>query len=164
MKKTFLTLLALTLCFLASSAALTALHIRTASQGVITLLLDDEPVLNFNDDRSITIEVPNDPDYEPVSITFDDVEACEYGDVADYEESSVSTVVAPVSSVSVSFDRGGVMFANIPDNAIVEVFTLNGTKALTAPAPDGSFYLLRDALPAGIYIVRIGSFSCKLSL
>ncbi|MDE6300260.1 MAG: T9SS type A sorting domain-containing protein [Muribaculaceae bacterium] len=164
MKKTILALLALVACVFASSAALTALHIRTSSQGVITLLLEDEPVLNFNEDRSITIDVANDPEYEPVSITFDEVEGCEYGDVDDYEEMSVTSVAAPVSNITVSFERGGVKFSNITDASTVEVYALNGTKVLTAPVADGEYYLLRGALPGGVYIVRIGTFSLKLSL
>lgn len=164
MKKIILTFVALAMGVFASSAALTAMHIRTSSQGVITLLLEDEPVLNFNEDRSITIDVANDPDYEPISITFDEVEGCEYGEVDDYEEMSVTTVAIPVSNITVSFGREGVKFANITDASTVAVYTLNGAKALSAPVTDGEYHLLRNSLPGGVYIVRIGTFSIKLSL
>ena len=76
MKKFLLFVFTLAMCGGPASAALTALHIHTSSHGVITLMLDEQPELTFNDDRSITVAVKADPTVEPVSISFDDVESC----------------------------------------------------------------------------------------
>ncbi len=163
MKKTFLTLLALLGGVYASTAALTALHIHTSSQGIITLLLDDEPVLNFNEDRSITIEVPNNSEFEPVSITFDEVESCEYGDVTDYKEESVASPIAPTSSVIVNFDAENVRFSGITETLEAEIYSVSGIKTLSLPVADGEVVLHRGILPRGVYIVRIGTFVTKIT-
>ena len=163
MKKLFLTLLALSAGALTGFAALTALHIHTSSHGIITLLLEKEPSLIFNDDRTITVEVPSDPGYEPVNISFDDVESCEYGNSNDYVEDSAEEIKDVVQSIVMTFGPDGVSFANIPDGNKVEVYTLSGTMLLNVASEQGGYTLARNSFQPGIYIVRIGRFATKIS-
>lgn len=165
MKKFLLFIFTLAMYGGAASAALTALHIHTSSHGVITLMLDERPELTFNDDRSITVAVTADPTVEPVSISFDDVESCNYGDKDDY-----SSVAAPGAeavgegSVTVRIDADAVIFSGIADDAAVEVYSFAGVKMAGGNAAAGTYTLRRNALPHGVYIVRIGKFVTKLSL
>lgn len=144
-------------------AALTALHIHTTDHGIITLALDDKPQLTFNDDRSITVEVTANPESQPITLSFDDVENCEYGDKGDYTE-SVSLISDDQSRVCVTITSQTVEFSNLAREAKVEVYSLSGVQILSAPAKDGAFTLYRDRLQHGIYIVRAGKFTTKLSL
>lgn len=163
MKKFLLFVFTLAMCGGPASAALTALHIHTSSHGVITLMLDEQPELTFNDDRSITVAVKADPTVEPVSISFDDVESCNYGDKDDY-----SSVSAPASdsevAISVEIGAEAVIFAGVAGGSTVEVYNLAGVRVVDDTASDGVFSLRRDTLAHGVYIVRIGKFVTKLSL
>lgn len=164
MKKTVLLLVTL-LVVLAAKAALTALHIHTASQGVITVLLDNEPTLTFNDNRSVTIETEGDDAQPPVQLDFDDIESCEYGDADDYKPNGIKSVSNnPVSTITVRIDAAGATFSNIPDNAAVEVYGINGGLIHSVTPQTGICTIARSSLPRGIYIVRIGTFVTKLSL
>lgn len=148
------------------SAALTALHIHTASRGVVTLLLEDEPELTFNEDRSITVEVtsPSAEPTEPINLSFDDVEGCTYGDANDYVEDGVSSaVVDNDNEIVIHFDGNLVIFDGVPQSLTAEVYSLNGTKVANVPAMDGTVSLDRSTLGRGVYIVRIGTFVTKLS-
>lgn len=165
MKKFLLFVFTLAMCGGTASAALTALHIHTSSHGVITLMLDEQPELTFNDDRSITVAVKADPTVEPVSISFDDVESCNYGDKDDYSSVSVPVSDAEAeTAVMVKIGADAVTFSGISDDAAVEVYSLAGVKMAGGTAADGTYTLRRDALTHGVYIVRIGKFVTKLSL
>ncbi len=164
MKKFLLLVIALLGCFTAN-AALTALHIHTASHGIITLLLEDEPVLTFNDDRSVTIEVKADADQDPIRLDFEDIDSCEYGDEYDYTPNAVDEIAPEeTQAVTVRIDGSGVEFGNLPDGADIEVYNLGGVRVLNASTHDNTYYLDRSALSHGVYIVRIGAFVTKLSL
>lgn len=164
MKKLVLPLLALVVTF-AANAALTALHIHTASQGVITVLLDNEPTLTFNDDRSVTIATTGDETQPPVQLDFDDIESCEYGDANDYTPGSINSIAdETVPSITVSLDAAGVTFANLPGNATVEIYGINGMLVHTNTPGTDTYSIDRSSLQRGIYIVRIGRFVTKLSL
>lgn len=164
MKKLLLLAIAMWACVTAD-AALTALHIHTSTHGIVTILLDDEPVLTFNDDRSVTVEVPGDPESEPMRLDFDDIDKCEYGDRNDYVPEGVNDIVADkAQAITVRADASGVTFGNLPQGATVEIYNLSGIKVFNAPVCDNTFYLERSSLPHGIYVVRIGDFVTKLSL
>ena len=165
MKKLVLPLLALIVAF-AANAALTALHIHTASQGVITVLLDNEPTLTFNDDRSVTIESTGDNTLPPVQLDFDDIESCEYGDADDYTPSSINSTADDdtVPAITVRIDASGATFANLPDNATIEIYGINGALVRTATPGTDTYSIDRSSLQRGVYIVRIGQFITKLSL
>lgn len=163
--KKLITFLFILCGFCMAHAALTALHIHTASRGVITLLLADEPVLTFNDDRSMTIETPSAPDTEPIKLDFDDIETCEYGDTNDYESDAIENVNDDnTPAITVLLTSSSVTFGNLSDDATVEVYSINGTLALKATPTAESFTIDRSTLPHGVYIVRIGKFVTKLSI
>lgn len=165
MKKFLLFFFSLAICGGVASAALTALHIHTSSQGVITLMLDEQPELTFNDDRSITVAVKADETVSPISISFDEVESCNYGDKDDYSSvTAPGSDAAAESSVTVKIGADAVVFSGIADNAAVEVYTIAGVRVADGTATDGTYILRRDSLPHGVYIVRIGKFVTKLSL
>ncbi|MBD5233000.1 MAG: T9SS type A sorting domain-containing protein [Bacteroidales bacterium] len=145
-------------------AALTALHLHTHNQGIITLQLSDEPQLTFNDDNSITIETPKNPEVEPIQLYFDEIEKCEYGNVDDFT-SGVSNIAADKhDNIKIRIDGTGVTFLNLNPGALVEVYDLNGRQALSSTSETETFTLDRSLLGHGIYIVRIGGFTTKLSL
>lgn len=163
MKKLLFFIITFMICASASFAAITALHIHTASQGVITLLLENEPELTFNDDRSITVEVKADPTAAPVSISFDDVQSCDYGEKDKYS-GVAKTDVDSGDAICVKIGAEAVVFTGIADNAQVEVYNISGFRVISKASVDGAFTLRRDAVGHGVYIVRIGKFVTKLSL
>ena len=149
------------MCSGAAMAAITALHIHTSTHGVVTVLLDDEPVLEFNDDRTVTASTPSKPDSEPLTLDFDDIDKCEYGEPDDYTSSLIETTK---SAITVRLDADGVTFGNLPDGAEIEVYAIDGTVVLrTNPGLD-AFRLDRQMLGHGVRIVRIGQFTTKLTL
>lgn len=168
MKKHFFLLLFVIAGALSSFAALTALHIHTASQGIVTILLEEEPEITFNDNRTMTVEIKADTETgnesQPITISFDDVKTCTYGDKDDYVETSVSPIAPDRSDICISFSGDNVVFSNIPDDTLVDVFTLDGAMVMQGFAKAGSFTIVRRSLEQGIYLVRIGDFATKLSL
>lgn len=163
MKKLLFFSLLLVGCVTTGLAALTALRINTYSHGTITLLLENEPALTFNDDRSITIEPGIDEGQPPVTISFDDVESCQYADTDD-NTGVAPSVTTPEQTIVMSFVAGGIHFANIPDGTGVEVFTTAGAQVMRAPVSEGEYTLPYSRLTKGIYIVRIGRFATKISI
>lgn len=163
MKKLLFFIITFMICASASFAAITALHIHTASHGVITLLLEDEPELTFNEDRSITVEVKADPTAEPVSISFDDVQSCDYGEKDKYS-GITKTDANPGDAICVKIGAEAVVFTGIADNAAVEIYNISGNRVISEASADGAFSLRRDIVGHGVYIVRIGKFVTKLSL
>ena len=163
MKKILLFVAALAMCAASGYAALTALHIHTTTQGVITLMLEDKPMLIFNDDRSIDIIPSTVSESEPISVSFDDVETCKYGDT-DPSTESVGSIAGDESSITVRIGADAVTFEGIAGETAVEVYNIAGMHILTGAPCEGSYVLSRGDLQRGIYIVRIGKFVTKLSI
>lgn len=163
MKKTAFLIFALACSVFACNAALTALHIHTTSHGIITLMLDEEPELTFNDDRSITVEVKSNPEAEPVSISFDEVETCQYGDKDDYDDSGIDAATSN-EGITVKIGTDAVVITGLTAGIAVEVYDISGMRVTGATAAEGNFTLRRDSLGNGVYIIRAGSFVTKLSL
>lgn len=164
MKKSILLIAALFACTIPGFAGMTALHIHTAAYGLITVLLEEKPVLTFNDDNSLTIEVMARPEQPPMSISFDDIKSCDYGDSDKYNESGVKTVIADENAVIVRIDAESVTLEGLTDNSDVEVYNLAGIKVKAGKPFENRFRILRSELAAGIYIVRAGKFVTKLAI
>lgn len=161
-KYLILAVLALSWSF-AARAAITALNIYTTNQGVITIPLASEPKLVFNDDRSLTVETPSQKGSEPIRVYFDEIDKCDY--TSDDDTDGVSTIAAnQPSNVTVTFTPTQVIFGNLPEDAVMEAYDINGRLALKHKSSGGSAVLDRTMLQRGIYIVRIGSFVTKVSL
>ena len=164
MKKLFLLIVGL-LGFATAQAALTALHIHTVSNGVITVLLDNEPILQFNNDRSITITVSDQTGQDLIRLDFDDIKKCEYGDKDDYTLNEVNDIVQDLTpAITVSIVGGDITFGNLPDCAEIEIYNLGGKRVFNTSGVGSTYRLDRSGLSHGIYIVRIGFFVTKLSL
>lgn len=146
--------------------AITALRIYTSSGQIIELPIEDKPSIEINDeDRTITI-VPSEnseTDSEPIVISFDDVDKCDYADPEKESQTGICTIEAE-SLIRVSFENQGVKFSHIPDGDLVEVYNVAGVEVLRAVPSDGQYFLSRRSIAKGVHVVRIGSFKCKVSL
>lgn len=164
MKKLLLAVLVCIFAVSGSYAALTALHIHTASQGVITLLIADHPTLKFNDDRTLTVTKNDNPNDDPIVLSFEDIDKCEYGDTNDYVNQDGVSETISTTNIALSFVPEGVKFDNIPADACVEVYNISGQLKTVGHPAEGSYTLARETAGHGIYIVRIAGFVVKVSI
>lgn len=93
---------------------------------------------------------------EPLVFDFEDI---------DHIKTQVTAAVNEVekSDITVSSYPESIVFGNVPEGSLVEVYAISGQRILLDRA-EGEFVLSRSGLSHGIYIVRINNTSFKVAL
>lgn len=152
MKKLIL-LVALLASFVGYAADVTALRVTPTSGEPVTFLLDEKPEINFNGEK-LTVTTTGKTD--GVTFEMDQIDNIDFTTVTALEK-----IEQP--GIAVRYEAGSVTFSNIPEKSPVSVFTVDGRAVVQTTASD-SFTIGVCDLEKGIYVVRIGRFTTKISL
>lgn len=131
------------------------LIVVTSVADPVSVLFEQQPEVTVSDGKLI---VTSKSAANNVEIEIDNVTELKFGTPA-----SLSIPDADMGIVCV-LQPGAALFRSIPDGVAAEICSIDGR---TMPAPaiaNGELKLSADTLGAGIYIVRIGTFTAKVTL
>lgn len=176
------------LCALAANAQEKAMHLhradgtetvtRVAELSKITFLSIDDPgkgltvgtaagasvAVSFEDQPVVTVaagklRIASAAPDSPVEIEIDDITEIRFGNAS-------TAVSAPGGSDGVAcvLQPGAALFRGIAEGMSVSICTVDGRSVPVPAAAGGEMTLSRQQTGPGIYIVRIGSFTTKITL
>lgn len=151
MKKLLLLSVALLWCF--AAMAVEGLTVTTKSGTTATFLYVDKPEVTFPRGKVVITSEGSDP------ATF------EIDDVAEIKldtEAGVDCVEA-AAGISFSIDGEGLHFYNVPAGARAIVANIAGVVILDRTVEYGLLTIGRDIFQKGVYIVRVGDFTTKVT-
>lgn len=148
-----LSLLLLAVAFWASSNAPNALRIHCKSGEDVTILLEENPVIRFQDS-----DVVISTDHNAVSLPSDEAERLTYVNV---DPTGISSAVLPEALFTLG--RESLTVANLDPQTLVAIYTVDGRLISSATTDlNGSAVLSLPAQSSSVYIVRTPSLSFKL--
>lgn len=139
--------------FLAPGVAGKGLTLNFTEGAPVAVLFSDEPAITFEGD---CLQLRSNGRDEAVEAHFESITDITIGDVA-----SVGTVG---TGIVCRLSPGRALFTGIPQGVQAQVFTADGMAEAVFPGSNGELLLCRPDLPAGMHIVRIGSFTAKIIL
>ncbi len=142
--------------FLAPGVTGKGITLNITDSTPVSVLFSAEPAIAFDGD---CLRLSSIGWSEPVEVLFDNVSDITLGSVA-----SVATVDGGCNSIQCRVSPGQVIFSNIPQGTSAQVFSSGGKTEGIYQTSSGELLLSRSQLPAGLHIVRIGSFSAKIIL
>lgn len=148
-KKIVSTLL-MCLCWFASQAQNSTSIIVKQKGGNETIFdLTTNPVITFEGENMVIVN-----SFTSITIPIDDIE--------DYVISKTATEISELV-LQPQYTRGHVIFTGIANDAVVNIFTIDG-KAVAIQEADSSGIVdvNLDSLPKGMYIIRVSNKSIKV--
>lgn len=140
--------------FLAPGVTDKGITLNITNSTPVAVLFSAEPAIAFDGECLRLSSIGWD---KPVEVLFDNVTDITLGTVA-----SVATVSD--TGIQCRISPGQVIFSGIPQGISAQVFTSGGKAEGIYQTTSGELLLSRSQLPAGLHIVRIGSFSAKIIL
>ncbi len=131
------------------------LIVVTSGSDPVAMLFEQQPEITVGDGKLI---VTSKSAADNVEVELDNVNEIKFGVPA-----SLSTPGTDTGIVCV-LQPGAAVFKFIPDGAVVEICRIDGSAVPVCSITDGELKLSGDTLGAGIYIVRIGTFTAKVTL
>lgn len=141
--------------FLAPGVAGKGLTLNFTEGAPMAVLFSDEPAITFEGD---CLQLRSNGRDEAVEAHFESITDITIGDVA-----SVGTV-GTGSGIVCRLSPGRALFTGIPQGVQAQVFTADGRAEAIFSGSNCELLLCRPDLPAGMHIVRIGSFTAKIIL
>lgn len=130
--------------------------VKTVNSEPVTVLFDKQPVISM-EDGSMTVTSQSAD--SPVTIQINDISEIKFG-----TPTPTSITGTTVKGVTCELLPGAALFRGIADGVRPMVCTIDG-RILSAPSCDGGeMRLSRENVGAGIFIVRIGTFTTKITL
>lgn len=131
------------------------LIVVTSVSDPVEVLFEQQPEVTVADGKLI---VTSKSAADNVEIEIDHVNELRFGTSA-----SLSIPDADMGIVCV-LQTGAAMFRSIPDGMAAEICRIDGRTVASPSITGGELKLSADTLGAGIYIVRIGTFTAKVTL
>lgn len=131
------------------------LIVATATADPIAVLMKNQPEVTILQGKLL---VSSKFDDTPVEIEINDITEIKFG-----ETTSLS---APGKSEGIvcMLQPGAALFRDIPKGLNAQVCTVDGRSVPVPACVNGELRLSREAIGTGIYIVRIGTFTTKITL
>lgn len=100
-----------------------------------------------------------------ITVTGEDPIIFDFEEIDHIKTQRATSAVADVrpNEITVATYPENIVFGNVPENAVVEVYAVSGQRVLLEKAA-GEFVLSRTRLSHGVYIVRINNMSFKVAL
>lgn len=132
-----------------------AMIVSTVDSDPVTVLFEAQPEVTVSEGSLIISSKSTDT---PVRIEINDISEIRFG-----EDISLSVPVATAGIVCV-LQKGSAIFKGITDGMKVNVCTIDGRSVPVPYCTGGELQLSRSNLGTGIFIVRIGTFTSKITL
>lgn len=129
----------------------------TGDAGPVTVELEDQPELTVAEGRLV---VASRKAGEPVEIEIDNIAEIRFSQGG----TGIGDAGSGAQGITCVLQRGAALFRGIPEGAAVRVCTADGRSVAVPACPGGEMRLSRELLGRGIYIVRIGAFTTKITL
>ena len=130
------------------------LLVKTSGGETAAVLFEANPVVTVSNGK-LTVK-PSSGDALQFEIT--DIVEILFGDA------SGGTAISEPEGFACVLEDGGVLLRGIPEDAEPLVCTIDGRAFPAPPVRGGEMRLSRQALGSGIFIVKVGTFSAKISL
>ena len=130
------------------------LLVKTLGGETATVLFETNPVVTISNGKLFV--KPSSEDAVEFEIT--DIAEILFGDTSD------PTVISKLKGFAYVLQDGGALFRGIPKGVKPRVFSLDGRNLPTPPLHNGEMQLSRATMGAGIFIVKVGTFSTKIKL
>lgn len=125
----------------------------------VTVLFDARPVLTM---KNGSLVMTSDAADSQLTIAIDDISEIRFGTAT--PTSIDGTAAATTSGVTCVFGQGAALFRGIPEGIRPTVCTADGRNVPVDVCSGGEMRLSRETVGTGIFIVRIGSFTTKITL
>lgn len=131
------------------------LIVGTTVSDPVTVFFGDRPEITVSDGKLVVASKAAD---SPVEIEIDNVTEIRFD-----KATSVSSTGEAGGIVCV-LQSGAALFRGIPEDAVPEVYTADGRSVPVPPCAGGEMLLSRQKTGSGIFVVRIGTFTTKITL
>ena len=138
--------------FLAVNEDSQGLLVKTMGGETAAVLFEANPVVTVSNGK-LTIKSGSDA---PMVFEITDIAEISFGDASD------ATAIGELKGFSCVVQDGGVLLRDIPKGVTPRVYSLDGRSLPTPPFMGDELRLSRATMGAGIFIVKVGSFSTKI--
>lgn len=130
------------------------LQIELLSDEPVTFLFESQPEVSFAGDK---LMVKSNDSSEPVQFEIDNVASIKFTKTSGIDD------IASAAGITVSNTFDSIIFGNLPDDSQVIVYSLDG-RAIVNLRASGEYIFSKNSVNHGIYIVKINSFTTKISI
>jgi hypothetical protein len=135
--------------------AVTGLRVVPTTGESVMFLFSDQPELLF-EAGSLTVTTST-AEATPVTFEMDGIKFVDFVDVSGVDE------VSTLSGIKIVTESNRIVFEGVGENIPVGVFAIDG-KVLMQTTASNQFVLDKSSVPAGICIVKIGTFAAKVAV
>lgn len=153
MKKFLLTLCSVFMAAAAWAQAPTHLRVNHVSGETVIVSFESAPEVTILGDGIKITSV----DQEPVTFEFDEISHLDFPVMSKLDE-------LPADAVQITATPQGFIFTNVPQDTPLFVVNLAGQLVHRTVITDGTYTLPRNAFATGVYVVKLGNSSFKISL
>lgn len=130
------------------------LLVKTLGGQTAAVLFETNPVVTVSSGKLVVKSSSADA----VEFEISDIAEIQFGDASD------ETAISRHEGFACVLQEGGALLRGIPQGTVARVYSLDGRCLPTPPCHGGELRLSRATLGAGIFIVKVGTFSTKIQL
>lgn len=141
------------LSFLAVEQGTQGLMVKTTGGETVAVLFESNPVATISSGKLVIKS--SEPD--AVQVEISEIAEIVFGDAS-------SDGIQGVKGFDYVLQEGSAVLRGMSAGTMVQIYTMDGRSIPTPPVDRGELRLSRATLGAGIYIVKVGTFTTKIQL